>query len=149
MLLEEAALDDVYVIEDAKFKSTADGLINGSIIGINRNIRSNKKRACILAEELGHYYTTTGNILDQSDEGNRKQEMRARIWAYNKLIGLDGIVKAYQHGYQDLSEITDYLEVTEEFLTEALQAYKNKYGTSVEYEDYKISFVPYLKVTKK
>ncbi len=149
MLLEEAVSNDIYVIENAKFKSSADGLINGSVIGLNRNIHSYRKRTCILAEELGHYYTTVGNILDQSNGENQKQEMRARMWAYNKLIGLGGIVRAYQGGCKDLSETADYLEVTEEFLSEALQTYKNKYGTSVLFEDYEICFVPNLEVHQK
>ena len=38
------------------------------------------EKASVLAEELGHYYTTVGNILDQEDAGNRKQEHKARTW---------------------------------------------------------------------
>lgn len=148
-LLEEAAFNDIYIIEHAKFKSKADGLINGNVIGINKNVHSYQKRTCILAEELGHYYTTVGNILDQSDFGNQKQELRARMWAYNRLVGLDGIINAYQYGCKDLSEVADYLEVTEDFLSEALQSYKNKYGKRVEYKDYTISFIPNLKVSQK
>lgn len=146
MLLDEAESENIRVVENAKFKSKADGLINGNIIGINRNVHSLRKRTCILAEEIGHYCTTFGNILDQSDIGNRKQEFRARLWAYDKLIGLCGIIKAFQHGCHGLAETADFLEVTEEFLLEALQAYKNKYGTSVEYENYTISFIPNLEV---
>ncbi len=149
MLLDEADSENIRVIENAKFKSRSDGLINGNVIGINRNVRSTRKRACILAEEIGHYCTTVGNILDQSDAGNRKQEFRARLWAYDKLIGLDGIINAYQHGCENLSETAEYLEVTEEFLIETLHTYKNKYGAKVEYGDYVVSFIPYLKVNKK
>ena len=41
-----------------------------------------------LAEELGHHYTTVGDILDQTNVSNRKQERLARVWAYNRRIGL-------------------------------------------------------------
>jgi len=125
-----------------------DGRIKGDKILIRSGMTENK-RSCVLAEELGHYYTTVGNILDQTNTDNRKQELHARLWAYNKLIGLSGIVRAYEHGCTSLSEMANYLEVTEEFLLEALQTYKRKYGTSVEYENYKISFVPNLKVCQK
>lgn len=57
-------------------------------IAIHRGIPTQKEKSCILAEGLGHYYTTYGNILDQSKSEYRKQERRARLWGYNKLIGL-------------------------------------------------------------
>lgn len=145
-LLDEAAGDNIYVIENANFKSKADGLINGDVIGINKTVRTNKKRSCILAEELGHYHTTVGDILDQSSVANRKQEYRARMWAYNKLIGLSGIVNAYRRGCHTQYEIADYLDITEEFLVEALQHYKNKYGVFTRLDNYVIYFEPTLVV---
>ena len=87
-LLEEADSENLYVIENANFQSQASGLINNDVIGINKNVRSYAKRNCILAEEIGHYKTTVGNIIDQSSAANRKQELKARRWAYNRLIGL-------------------------------------------------------------
>lgn len=63
------------------------GRIYNNRIAIRRNMTSTEK-GCVLAEELGHHYTTVGNILDQSAAMNRKQEYRARLWAYNKLVGL-------------------------------------------------------------
>ncbi len=85
-LLDEADKENIYVIENAKFQSKASGLINNDVIGINKNVRSSAQRSCILAEELGHYHTSSGNILDQSSVTNRKQELHARAWAYNRLI---------------------------------------------------------------
>ncbi len=133
------------IITKEKPLNAYDGRINGNKIAIRRNL-STKEKTCVLAEELGHYYTTVGNILDQSHTGNRKQEHHARLWAYNKLVGLDGIVNAYQHKCRDLYEIADYLEVTEDFLYDTLSAYQNKYGTHVKYENYIITFIPTLNV---
>lgn len=147
-LLEESNSSNVHVIENANFKSKADGLINGNVIGINRKIRTYRKRACILAEELGHYYTTTGNIINQSTVENRRQELHARIWAYDKMIGLNGIIKAYKHGCHSLHDTADYLDVTEEFLYEALQYYKGKYGPFAVLDNYLIYFEPSLGVFK-
>jgi len=148
-LLTEAESNDIYIIENAKFESESDGLIHNSIIEINQNVRTYKKRTCILAEELGHYYTTVGNILNQSNMECQKQEQKARLWAYNKLIGLNGIVNAYQNGCQNLHDTADYLDVTEKFLLDALQTYRNKYGTHVEYKNYVITFIPTLNVELK
>lgn len=55
------------------------GLCVDNNIAIKKSLNQAEK-ACILAEELGHYYTTTGNILDQTNISNRKQERRARLW---------------------------------------------------------------------
>ena len=56
-LLNEASTNDICVVENANFESQADGLINGNVIGLNKNIPTTTKKACILAEELGHYHT--------------------------------------------------------------------------------------------
>ena len=145
-LLNEAYKDNIYVMENAPFESKSDGLINGDVIGINRKIRSTKKRACVLAEELGHYHTTVGDILDQSKAENRKQELRARVWAYNKLIGLRGIADSYNHGCRSINETAEYLDVTEEFLAEAVQHYKSKYGICTKLDNYVIYFEPAIAV---
>lgn len=145
-LLEESTTNDVYVIENADFKSKADGLINGNVIGINRNIRTSRERTCILAEELVHYHTTVGDIIGQASNSDRRQELRARGWAYNRLIGLTGIVNSYKHGCCSLSETADYLDVTEEFLTEAIRYYRNKYGHFATIDNYVIYFEPALGV---
>lgn len=52
------------------------------------NSLTQTEKSCVLAEEIGRRYTTIGDILDQNDMNNRKQELRARLWAYNKQIGL-------------------------------------------------------------
>ncbi len=144
--MEKSREDNVYVIENADFKSNADGLINGNVIGISKNVQTARKRTCILAEELGHYHTTVGNITCQSAAPARKQELRARVWAYNELIGLHGIINSYQYGCRSLHDTADYLEVTEEFLLEALQYYKSKYGIYTTLDNYVIYFEPSLGV---
>lgn len=123
-----------------------DGLIIGKRIAIRCDIPTSKEKACILAEELGHYYTTTGNILDQSKAENRKQEYHARLWAYNKQIGLTGIVDAYRNGCRNRYEAAEYLGVTEEFLLDALETYRKKYGICTAIDNYIIYFEPCIGV---
>lgn len=123
-----------------------DGLIKGDKIGIRSSIETSAEKCDVLAEELGHAYLTVGDILDQSDLNNRKQEYTARMWAYDKRIGLDGIIKAYKCGCCSLRECAECLDTSEEFLEEALEMYRRKYGCSVEYEGYEICFEPRLVV---
>lgn len=126
-----------------------DGRIKGNRIAIRRDIATTKEKACVLAEELGHYYTTVGNVIDQTDTRNRKQELQARLVAYNKMIGLQGIIKCYKKGCRNLYEMAHELNITEEFLNEALVAYESKYGERVILDNYLIQFTPYLGVMEK
>lgn len=52
------------------------GLIKSDRIAIKRDIPTLTEKSCVLAEELGHYYTTVSNILDQSTPENRTQELK-------------------------------------------------------------------------
>lgn len=126
-----------------------NGRIKGNRIAIRQDIETTAQKTCVLAEELGHYYTSVGNILDQTDEQNRKQEFRARMWAYNEMVGLMGIVRAFHHGCRSTYEVAEYLEVTEEFLNDALNAYRDKYGVYTTLDNYIIYFIPGLTVLKK
>lgn len=99
-----------------------DGLYADGCVWINQDMPSNRK-ACVLAEEVGHYETSSGNILDQTDTGNRKQELTARKWAYNKVVPEEKISEAISSGYTEVWEIADHLDVDERFLREALKYY--------------------------
>lgn len=124
------------------------GRIKGKKIAIRRNLTF-KEKGCVLAEELGHHYTTVGDILDQSDVWNRKQELQARTWAYDEVLGLDSIITAHKRGCKTIYEMAEYLEVTESFLADMLKRYCDRYGTHVEYGDYIITFIPNLNVCSK
>lgn len=133
------------ILTKEKKLPVSKGRIKGNRIAIKKDLTETEKK-CIMAEELGHYYTGTGDILDQSLVTNRKQELQGRIHAYNRLIGLMRIIDAYKANCTSLSEFAEYLDVTEEFLKESLSYYKSKYGISVKIDNYTIFFEPYLAV---
>ena len=147
--LHQEAKDENIDVIDFDFNSKRiKGLYCDGTIALKANIETTKEKACILSEELGHYHTTVGNILDQRKTENRKQELRARGWAYNKMIGLIGLVNSYEHGCRTLHDTADYLNVTEEFLAEALDYYKKKYGICTTVDNYVVYFEPVLGVGK-
>lgn len=149
ILLEEADKEDVRIIENFDMTGTRlKGLYCDSAIAINSELETSTEKACVLAEELGHHYTAVGNILDQSSAANRKQEMRGRILAYNRLVGLRGIIDAYNHHCQGTAEAAEYLGVTEEFLNDTLTYYKNKYGVCTTFDNYAIIFEPCIAVVE-
>lgn len=118
------------------------GLYADNVVWINRNIPTTAEKACVLAEELGHHHTTAGDITDQSNVDNRKQEKRARAWAYEKLVPLEKIVQAHQDRVANRYELAEYLCVTEEFLQAAIARYREKYGLCKAVGHYVVYFEP-------
>lgn len=145
-LLEEAC-DEGLTVKEKPLQSS-DGRIKGNRIAIRKDINTTTEKACVLAEELGHHYTTVGNIIDLSDIQNRKQERQARLNGYNRMIGLCGLIRAYEAGCSNRFEIAEYLEVTEEYLQECIDCYRDKYGVGTTAGDYYIMFIPNLRVWK-
>ncbi|MGN1155309.1 MAG: ImmA/IrrE family metallo-endopeptidase [Agathobacter sp.] len=121
--------------------------INGNI-AINTSVITTTEKACVLAEELGHHYTSVGNILDMTDIQNRKQERQARLHGYNRMVGLTGLIQAYEVGCANRYEIAEYLDVTEEYLQECVDCYRDKYGIGTEIDNYYVMFVPNLQILK-
>lgn len=113
-----AALQKGLTVKEKRLSGN-NGRIMGNRIAIRKDMTTTEK-ACVLAEELGHHETTVGNIIDMSVSWNRKQERQARLNGYNRMIGLMGIVKAYEKGCQNQHEIAEFLNVTEEYLLECI-----------------------------
>lgn len=125
-----------------------DGLIKGKRIAIRKDISTQAEKSCVLVEELGHHYTTFGDIIDQTEVNNQKQEYRARLFGYNLKIGLIGIVHAYEAGCRNLYEMAEYLDATEEYLKEALDCYHSIHGVYATIDNYIIFFEPSFSVMK-
>lgn len=140
-LIKEAEKEDVEVVEK-NLPKRIKGLYCDGCIAINKNITTYKEKACVLSEELGHYHTSSGDILDQSKIMNRKQERLARAWGYKRLVGIIDLVNAYEQGVKNRYELAEYLGVTEEFIDECINYYKEKYGLFYEIDNYIVYFEP-------
>ena len=136
----------IYIMEKDLPKGLS-GLYYDNNIEINKS-QSSYEKHCILAEELGHYETTVGNITDLNNINNQKHELIARRWGYEKIVSLDHLVECYLHGYTTAEEICLHLEITPSFLNDALKVYKQRYGISVHYKNYELFFDP-LNIIKK
>ncbi|MBV4431518.1 hypothetical protein KM803_09240 [Clostridium tyrobutyricum] len=146
-LVEEAELEDIQIIEInlGRYK----GLYSDNTIALSKNIETNTEKACVLAEELGHHYKTCGEIVDNKNINKIKQEKLARRWGYEKLVGIVNLINAFNSGLRGKYEISQFLGVTEGFLEESIEYYKQKYGTYFEIDSYVIYFEPYLGIMKK
>lgn len=103
------------------------GLIVERDVYINSNL-SDAEKLCAVAEEIGHYYTSVpADISDYSLPFNRKQELRARGWAYEHLVNLESLKSIIKHDSEiPIWDLADKLNVTDKFLEQAILYYKIK-----------------------
>ena len=117
------------------------GFYKDGVILIDKNLPETRK-AEVLYEELAHHKLTYGNILDQSKWINRKFENYARRHGYEAALPLRIIVEAHNYGVSNLYELADYVQLSEKYIVEILEHYKNKYGIGTNYANYAITFEP-------
>lgn len=138
MLIEH---DYIEVRETNVMPNDLHGLWLGDLILIKRNL-SETRKAEVLYEELAHHKLTYGNILDQSKDINRKFENYARRYGYEAALPLRIIVEAHNYGVSNLYELAEYVQLSEKYIVEILEHYKNKYGIGTHYANYAITFEP-------
>lgn len=142
-LLREAEQQGIHTYEKP-MSPKIKGLYADNVIWINKNTQSRAEKACIMAEEMGHFHKTAGDILDQKNIWQRKLELVARTWGYKRLIPLSTFVQAHKDGIRNRYELAEYLGVTEVFVDDTLKRYQGIYGTHASYGSYTISFDPLL-----
>lgn len=146
MLLREAEQLNLIVNDEVDLGYQVKGLYvekkNCNLILLSKKIESSNLKRCVLAEELGHYHTSQGNILDQSKVNNRKQEKRARAWAYESLVSFNILIEAYQNRVNTRYDLAEYIGVTELFLEDAIKYYNQKHGSFVKIDRFTIFFDP-------
>ena len=144
--MEQFAYDEGILVDYVNFTSDKlYGLYVDGSIAIKKGL-NDAKTTDILAEELGHHFTTTGNIIEMQSISDVKQERLARLYAYNLRIGLSGIINAFKAHCSNTYEIAEYLEVSEDFLKEAIECYRQIYGTGTMIDNYYIQFEPNLQI---
>lgn len=146
-LLINANKQGFSIVEIDLGTDTPCGKCIGNTIYINNRITT-KEKACILAEEIGHYYLTVGDITNQMDINNKKQELKARRYGYSLLIEPDDIIHAVKKGCNNRYEIADYLNISEEFFEKLIEDYKKRYGMGVLVGNYYLQLEPNLGIIK-
>lgn len=144
-LIKLAEKNNIEIVE-MQLAGNLKGLYADRVIALKKGL-SEKEKNCMLAEELGHHFTTHGNILDQTDVSNRKQELKARAWGIQTLANLDLLIKGYFNTY-NASELAEYLNITDEYLADCINYYTAKYGNVFKYKDYIVQLTP-LKIIEQ
>lgn len=140
--------DNEVKVKEKPLKHDLKGVYKNGYVIIDSKLNTDAEKFCILAEEIGHHYTTSGDIIDQNLVQNIKQENCARQWAYEKLVGINDLINAFNANLSNKFEIADFLHITVEFLEEAINYYRTKYGTHYQINNYLICFEPTLGIAK-
>lgn len=106
---------------------------NEVYINSNRDYRQNLQD---LAEEIGHWETTAGDIHTESTFYDQKQELDARRFGYMAIVSLDGLIDCFKKGITTPWDIADYFECDVDYVWNALDTYKIKYGENFDYKGY-------------
>ena len=122
-------------------KGNTKGLYADNVMAISNQVDTEAEFVCVVAEELGHHNTTYGNILDLKSIANQKQELKARQWAYEHLVDFNSLIKAYEANISGY-ELADFLGVSDDFLHDSINRYRDKYGMCAKVGDYIIYFDP-------
>jgi hypothetical protein len=134
---------EITVIEDHIPNRKVKGLCFDNVIVLDRSLKTEAEKQCILAEEIGHYETSTGHILNQKSLANQKQEITARRWAHKNLIPLERFIECFEAGCRNRFETAEFLDVTEEFLEEAIKEFQRIYGAFIMLKEYALYFEPF------
>ncbi|KRL76643.1 hypothetical protein [Ligilactobacillus equi] len=115
------------------------GLIIDKTVYLKKDLTYQKEHET-LAEEIGHYKTSVGDLTSLDNAVNRKQEKIARDWGRMKIITLDGLISCYKLCMRTAQEVADYFDVSVKYLFEALEMYKRKFGVIYSYRGYTFIF---------
>ncbi len=100
------------------------------MILLDNSLKKDRKLLrCVLAEEIGHHFTTSQNIMVFSRKDNymyMKYEKLALWWATKYLMPLKELIKAINGGLFLTHEIAEHFEVTERFAGIGLKLYIEK-----------------------
>lgn len=117
-----AEFEDEILIEEHSM--ILDGLYCDGCAWIREDMTTAEK-LCILAEEIGHHKTSSGDILNLGLASNAKQEEKARRWAYRKLLPEPLIAEAIKKS-SSFTEAAEELGVSEDFLIDAIIYYDRR-----------------------
>lgn len=116
------------------------------MIFLDYSVKEHKRlHTNVLAHELGHYFTTVGNTLNNKSYKNRlynnKFENKADKWACEFLITEDELVNAFNNNITNIHELAEYLDIDIEIILKRLEY------LSLQKRTIRISDTKYLMLT--
>ena len=133
---------------DYRMPSKQGGLICDKDVYINPRL-SDREQNQWLAEEIGHYETTVGNIIDTKNLNNKKQEKQARDYGCKLLINLDGLIACWRQDIEKSEDVADIFNVTVPYLWGAIDMYRRKRGINFLYKGYRFDLSNGIQIKKE
>ncbi|WP_051120430.1 ImmA/IrrE family metallo-endopeptidase [Carnobacterium maltaromaticum] len=93
-----------------------------------------------IAEELGHYETSVGDLSILDTIEKQQQEKRARQYGYRYLVSLDELITCYKLGLTEYWEIAEFLEITPKYLWSSINYYKDAHGLIFDHKGCRFVF---------
>ena len=93
-----------------------------------------------IAEELGHYETSVGDLSILDTIEKTQQEKRARQYGYRYLVSLDELITCYKLGLTEYWEIAEFLEITPKYLWSSINYYKDAHGLIFDHKGCRFVF---------
>lgn len=115
------------------------GMIHGSIVYLNPQQNYEELNSTV-AEEIGHYLTGSGNIIEQDTPEKRKQEQKARDTGATILVTPGDILDCFESGFVSVWECAEHLSITEKTFKAAIKYYARKYDGIKTENKYTILF---------
>lgn len=148
--LDQQIYDEGIALERHFFNhSSTDGLyfntddLTCPVITINKNITSTQETNYIKAHELGHHHSCIRNLFDAPAWIQKRYEMLAdRDWV-ERIMSLDRLVEAYDHGNNTPMSLADYLEIPLEALVKGIDICYRKYGLVTYFGQHCIYWNPF------
>lgn len=131
-----------------------DWIILGKRIAIRRDIPSTYLKHQCIYEAAGYIKTleedygwTLWGKLPMPVKTVDEIYSQAQKWSYENFVSISAILEAYTHD-RSHDNIARYLQITSEYLSDALDYYDQIYQGKYEHDNYIISFKPKIKVTQ-
>ncbi len=124
---------------DTYLEDTSGAYVNYDKLNIilydSTKITSANAKKEVLAEELGHYYYDATYRFNSDLQFITKQEYKAKKYSYNMLIPFENLHKAILNGKTSILSLSEYFDVTIEFMSKCIAFYLEKYGQLLTREE--------------
>lgn len=134
-----AAYSNINYIFDEKMPDGQSGLYVDNYVYLNPR-QSPQQLVGTVAEEIGHYLTTIGNIIDQDTNLKRKQERQARDIGASLVVSPSDIIDCYENGCKTIDDCVIHLGVTNQVFEDAISYYARRFNGIKTENGYTIFF---------
>jgi len=130
----EIAYKEGIVVEEFSLTDPLKGIYicqsKATAIGLSSKLESVAEKRSIMAEELGHHFTTAGYCISRefynysARQYIDKTEYKALRWAANYLISDDALLDALQDGIDDIGSLAEHFVVMPEIVQLRLKLFE-------------------------